>query len=116
MNIRKKIMLVTSSILLSLSLNIAQASYIQWKDLSSIQKNVLQSHKSKWNNYSEARQTTLLKQSSRIISGLNSYKHWFNSKLTVAERRTFLNNKKTMSAARFQKYVDTLIKKHGKPS
>ncbi len=116
MNIRKKIVLCTVPLVFSLSLNISQAAYLEWNDLSSIQKDVLQSHKFKWNDYSEAKQTTLLKQSGRIINGLNSYKSWFNNKLTAEERRLFYKNKKEMSATEFQKFVDTLIKKYGKPS
>jgi TRAP-type C4-dicarboxylate transport system substrate-binding protein len=101
--------------LLLMSISSAQASDIKWKDLSKIQKNVLNEHAHNWNNYSEAKQNKLLDQSKKVVKKLNLYKGWVYS-LTDVEKKEFYKNKKEMSVKKFQEYVDRLMKKYGKPN
>ncbi len=101
--------------LLLMSISSVQASDIKWKDLSKIQKNVLNEHAHNWNSYSETKQKKLLDQSRKVVKKLNLYKGWIYS-LTDVEKKAFYKNKKEMSVKKFQEYADRLMKKYGKPN
>lgn len=89
------------------------AEPVKWDTLSKMQKHVMKEHKTKWDDYSEGKQDTILKATKPIVKRMEHYKQWVK-KLPNKERLELEKKFKEMDPKAFKKYVDKLMKKSAK--
>ena len=90
-------------------LNQAIADSVKWNSLSKMQKHVIKEHKSKWDDYSENKQKSILKKTKNIVKGMLHYKKWVKS-LSEKEQKELEKKFKEMKPRAFKKYADKLMK------